>query len=54
MLDETRYNVYVTSPMEVAISGGTDTEGSDPFVMRVSNFITLTEREQYSGHHITI
>jgi len=54
MLDETRYNVYVTSPMEITISGGTDTEGSDPFIMRVSNFITTTERYQDSGHHITI
>jgi hypothetical protein len=54
MLDETRYNVYVSSPMEITITGGTDTEGSDPFIMRVSNFITSTDREQYSGYEFSI
>ena len=44
MRDGNTPDVYVSSGMDLTITGGTDPYGDDPYMIRVDNIIPGTER----------
>ena len=46
--------LVVQSPYDIERSGGSDPSGSDPYLLTISNVVTVTQRYKYPGDTISI